>query len=165
MGYTLEAFVGRSALSEAARSREPVIVPAQLPQGFVLVPLTDEIHDSFPLSTTTPYPQLYKLSPALAEWAQKLSHRGAIAYLEAEFFGGTGTHAAIVWNGGQVTLGPLHTEARWNARELISPPIRENAFNRALRHLDVIVGDAGDEFDALGLGRHRSTDAWLKTAG
>src|SRR4030095_3645778 len=110
MGYTLEAFVGRSALSDAARSREPVVVPVPLPQGFVLVPLTDELHDSFPLSATTPHPELYKLSPALAEWARTLSHRGAIAYLEVEFFGGTGTHAAIVWSAGQVALGPLHTE-------------------------------------------------------
>jgi hypothetical protein len=36
--------------------------------------------------------------------------------------------------------------------------------NRALRHLGVIAGDGGDEFDALGLGRHRCTQAWLKTA-
>src|SRR5262245_14863569 len=158
MGYTLEAFVGRRALSDAAHSLEPVVVTVPLPQGFVLVPLTDELHDSFPLSTTTPYREFYKLSPALAEWAQTLSRREAIAYLEAEVFGGTGAHAAIVWDAGEVALGPLHTEVAWNDKELISPPIRENAFNRALRHLGVILGDAGDEFDALGLGSHRHTE-------
>ncbi|MER6666309.1 hypothetical protein ABT256_17340 [Amycolatopsis japonica] len=55
------------------------------------------------------------------------SEHGAVAYVEAEYFGGAGTQFAQVWEGGETILGPLYF----------------------------------DEFDAVGLGRHRSTDEWL----
>jgi hypothetical protein len=34
--------------------------------------------------------------------------------------------------------------------------------NRALRELGVARGEAFDEFDAVGLGKHRHTEDWLK---
>jgi hypothetical protein len=173
MSFTLEVFIARSDVLDSTRGLAPVIVPVRLPRGFVLVPVTNEVHDLFapplwrrgrtpPPSALPPYPELFELSPALAAWAREVSVDGPIAYLEADLFGGAGSHAAIVWSDGEIVLGPLRTENKWEGAEFVGPPTRENAFNRALRHLGVVPGDTEDEFDALTLGRHRSTDDWLK---
>ena len=159
MGYTLEGFIARQTTFDGVV--EPTLAVVDLPQQFVLVPLTDELRDSFPLGTTC-YDSFYKLNSELGVWANELSRAGAIAYLEAELFGGTGTHAAVVWDSGKVAFGPLQTEVRWDGQKIIAPPLRDNAFNQALRFLGVILGDANDEFDALGLGRHRGTEKWAE---
>ena len=44
-------------------------------------------------------------------------------------------------------------------------PLLERAINRAVRHLGVERGGSLYEFDALGLGRHRSNEAWVAEAG
>lgn len=163
MGYTLEAFFAPSTVFDRAKDHRPMMAVVPLAQQFALLPLTDEFRDSF-ASITPAYAAFYKLTPALADWANELSRMGAIAYLEAEFFGGTGTHAAIVWKGGKVVLGPLHTEVRWDGKEIVAPPIRQNAFNQALRYFGVTLGNSSDEFEALELGRHRGTESWAKDA-
>lgn len=83
-----------------------------------------------------------------------------VAYLEAETFGGTGTQAMVLWRDGEVWLGPVTTRAT-AARE----SAEDGAVNQALRHLGVGRPGAIDEFDALGLGRHRHTEDWLTGGG
>jgi len=53
------------------------------------------------------------------------------------------------------------------ARQPVGVVLREIAqwpFNQVLRRLGVLRGEAIDEFDAVGLNRHRSTDDWVKIA-
>lgn len=75
--------------------------------------------------------------------------------LEAEYFGGIGTQGAQVWDGGTVVLGPLHL-----AEGEPFPP-GGSPISRALRRLGTVKHGHLDEFDAVGLGRHRVTDEWL----
>lgn len=59
------------------------------------------------------------------------------------------------WNDGQVVLGPLQLALK-------EPnPASGSPISQALRRLGVVKGDHVDEFDAIGLGRHRDTDDWL----
>jgi hypothetical protein len=74
-----------------------------------------------------------------------MSITGPVAYIEAEFFGGSGGQSAAVWSRGSETMPPIHSR---------------DAINQALRFLGVQIGNAQDEFDALGLGRHRDTRHW-----
>jgi hypothetical protein len=69
-----------------------------------------------------------------------------VAYIEAEFFGGTGGQSAVAWSGGSRVLGPLHAQ---------------EAINETLRFLGVRADGARDEFDAVGLGRYRDTADWI----
>ncbi len=61
----------------------------------------------------------------------------------------------MVWDAGQVVLGHLH-QAEDAAIPDVGTPI-----SRALRRLGVTKGVHQDEFDAVGLGRHRDTEHWL----
>jgi hypothetical protein len=89
----------------------------------------------------------------LAEW----SLRGPVALVEAEFFGGVGSQRAQVWEQGRSVLGPLVLDEDDPAPDVT--PI-----SLALRRLGVEKGEHHDEFDAVGLGRHRTTSAWLTSA-
>lgn len=71
-----------------------------------------------------------------------------LVYIEAEFFGGAGDQAAVVWNNEKIILGPL---------------IEANAINNALRAIGVKLGNFKDEFEALGLGKHRHEEDWLNS--
>lgn len=83
------------------------------------------------------------------------SAAGAVARVEAEFFGGVGEQWATVWEGGAVVLGPLH------APEGEPFPAEGSPISRALRRLGVVAGAGEDEFAAVGLGRCRDTQGWL----
>ncbi|MET7609990.1 hypothetical protein [Streptomyces seoulensis] len=83
------------------------------------------------------------------------SAAGAVARVEAEFFGGLGEQWATVWEGGGVALGPLHLA------EGEPFPAEGSPISRALRRLGVVAGAGEDEFAALGLGRYRATEDWL----
>jgi hypothetical protein len=75
-----------------------------------------------------------------------MSSSCSIAYVEAEFWGGSGVQAGAVWRDGALIWGPA---------------VEDKAINRALSHLGV-VGDVGDEFATLQLGRYRSTEQWIR---
>jgi len=145
MAYCLQALVGKvdvlgKHMSEFQHAR---LVP--LTQGLALIPLTDDLHAE--VGSGGEAERFEKLSPAVEQWAQRISSDGLIAYIEAEFFGGDGSQSAVVWSGGSRVIGPIHSN---------------DAINQALRFLGVQVGDAHDEFDAVGLGQHRDTHDWIK---
>jgi len=87
-----------------------------------------------------------ELPLALRELCSVLSARGPVAYVEAEFFGGSGTQAHALISG---------TDA--DARVTVS----ENAINDALSWLGVQACGGKDKFDSVGLGKHRETDLWI----
>jgi hypothetical protein len=78
---------------------------------------------------------------------EALSQNRTIAYIEAEVFGGSGTQASVIFTNG-VQVG--------------QPIVDHDAISQALRNLGVTKGSAIDEFEAVGLGRHRNTEEWLK---
>lgn len=71
---------------------------------------------------------------------------GLIARVFAEFFGGVGNQQAELYADGQLL------------REF---PAGYSAINLALRELGIVAEPPHDEFDTLGLGRHRHTGQWL----
>ena len=79
---------------------------------------------------------------------------GPIGYLEAEYFGGMGMQWAALWSGGSLVAGP-HVLADGEPFPPAGSPI-----SRVLAELGVERGDHFDEFDAVGLLRHRDTDGW-----
>lgn len=100
--------------------------------GIPFLPITDEGETEMP-------PQLQKL-------CERLSQGRALAYIEAEFFGGAGTQACVLFNDG---------------RPVDQPIVSETAISHALHILGVSKENAYDEFEAVGLGKHRDTESWL----
>lgn len=89
------------------------------------------------------------LTPAVENWVRALPMGLSVAYLETEYYGGEGFERSAVFRDANVILGPLDGAG---------------AVNRALRALGVAPGPGQEEFDAAGLGRHRSLDGWLSEA-
>lgn len=148
MSYTLQAIVGLQQTLRDARAEQ--LVTIALTDMLTMAPLTTQArkhHDIPFLPLTGDGAEFLPESTALL--CRKLSRHGLIAYVEAEFFGGAGEQAHVLFKDG-VGLG--------------SPVIAEGAINQALRHLGVLPGRHHDEFAAVGLGRFRDTDDWTSDA-
>lgn len=140
MTYVLEAVLGRESTLREAAAEWPGAVVVPLRDGLAMVPLTKDVLD---------------LAGELPTW----SARSPVAHVEAEFFGGSGTQRAVLWAGGQITLGPLTVD-----EDEPFPP-EGSPISQVLAALGVRKGDHFDEFDAAGLGRHRWTDDWARDPG
>lgn len=148
MSYEISAFIGRQERLPAVEGAPMQIV--SLAQGMALVPRTLALsgwlrqhHTGVPRTR----PGFEFLSEPVYQLGVRLSAGGAVAYVEGFDFGNVGGQSAIVWSDGRVVMEPLHSF---------------NAIDRALRLLGVEKGGQYDEFDALGLGRHRKTERWIE---
>lgn len=145
MGFCLQAIIGaqQTMLRHAPDFRNAQVVP--LAQGMAMIPLTDELYSEIGVGGEVDF--FYKLSTHVEEWGERISDESPVAYIEADFFGSIGDQSALVWRDGSRCLGPLHTG---------------NAINDALHLLGARGNSPLDEFDSVGLGRHRDTAAWLE---
>lgn len=157
MGYRLNAVVAeapllRCAIRGLARAR-----PVALHQDLALLPVTCDLVDQDDDIMADDPPGFLLLTDWLVERIAACSAHGPLAYLEADFFGGVGSQQAVVWEQGEIALGPLHQPVGAFASQGGSP------LSQALRHLGVATGPGDlDEFDASGLGTHRSTEKWAE---
>ena len=132
----------------------------ELPQGYGLLPITSEVSGRLGGADVKPFGDVFWfLSGGIEALARRISLAGAVAYLEAEIFGGTGTQAMVLWCGGEVCLGPAVTLFTSEVPDRLSSP--QWAFNQAFRQLGADRDGAFDEFEALGLGRWRHTEDWV----
>src|SRR5262249_47488117 len=145
MAYTIQGVVAKAGVFPTPLLGHLKII--NLEQGIEMVPLTTRAqrHYGFPFCPLTD-DGAADLPQALAELCCQLSCHGTVAYIEAEIFGGMGTQAHAIFNGG-AALGPA--------------VVSEFAINEALHALGVRTSGAFDEFGAVGLGKHRHTDEWL----
>ena len=146
VSYTLQAIIGNVDTLGAVLGNLPSVA---LPQRKLLIPLTDEVRAANGHIPFLPFTDEgeHRIPASLATLCEKLSARGRIAYLEAEFFGGSGAQGMLVAEHGKVIMGP---------------EVHPSAINSALRTIGVVTGDARDEFDALGLGERRDTSHWIR---
>jgi hypothetical protein len=152
MGYELQAIIGReAAISRAAKAvSKAVVVP--LEQELLMIPLGEDLHDElqtrFAGGEGDHSDHFIYLSVAVAEWIAEASEKGPLAYVEADYFGGIGKQSSVVWKEGKVILEPAHGE--------------RGPINRALRALGVRAQPNKDEFETVGLRRHRDMEDWLE---
>ncbi|QFZ19662.1 hypothetical protein [Saccharothrix syringae] len=155
--YCLEAVVaGEAVLRELAGSVRQARIVA-LDGHVSLLPMTDAFSDAVTVAGAPRLDGFRKIPAGFEAVLAACSAVGPVAYVEAEFFGGVGVQSAQVWERGEVVLGPLHVEDEPH-------PAEGNPISRALRRLGVARGGHFDEFDAVGLGRHRRTGDWLPLA-
>jgi hypothetical protein len=156
VGYVLEGVIGSEpVLRPCCEFAHAVMAP--LAGGLYLLPMTgvlfDEIRRRQPGAPGFPECRLFPagLEHSLAGWSKS----GPVAYVEADYFGGTGMQSAIVWDGGELVPGLVITaEVTVDFRPGRSP------ISRALRQLGVATDGTVDEFDTIRLGRRRRTEDW-----
>jgi len=151
MGHTVQAFIARAEVFQAAGRRPEAARVVSVGQGFALLLNTDALSDGVGGGGELPYQEFYKLSRGLANLAAEWSAGGAVAYFETDYWGGEGKQAAMLWERGEIVYGP--------AKATLGP------INDVLRRMGVGRGTAQDEFDAVGLGRCRDNEDWMAHPG
>src|SRR5581483_12196107 len=100
-----------------------------LEQGFAFLPLDNDL-----------YEEVYKINRKPLIWLARLFKPVPIAWIETDYFGGFGTKSAILWKDGK----------KKRFREAFG------GIDKAMHELGVVCKGDKDEFDTLGLGRHRT---------
>lgn len=149
MAFDLNAVLGKRELLETLAGRHGIPVAA-LGQGFGLIPLTSQVVEvlvggSAPVDHRT---RQHRLDEVFKDW----SAHGPIVHATGETHGGIGEQTARIWRDGVMVFAQQGSAG--------SGPI-----SMALLRLGVTGGRIGwDEFDVVGLGRHRTTDKWFDAA-
>ena len=144
MGYEIRAVIGRQEQIATLRAYEGVRAVVLADPAFALVPMTDALFDAVNAGaavTRDLSDEFEFLSTAVTRWVKDGSRTGRLIYVEAEYFGGTGAQSAIGFARGEVSLAAAKAEG--------------GPINAALRFLGVVQALGRDEFDTVGLGRHR----------
>lgn len=160
VGFRLQAVIAREHVLRELAGHVPEARIVALGQHLSLLPMTDEYHDAIAISGAPKIDAFWRAPAGFAHALIACSATGSVAYVEAEYFGGTGTQAAQVWLAGKVTLGPLSHDGNEPFSATEPSPI-----SQALRQLGAVAGGHFDEFGAVGLGRHRDTEDWLPISG
>ena len=145
MAYTLQAIIAPSSAFEGKTFGGSM--PISLAQNFCILPFTNE----FLCQQKLPANPLMdgdteNTFQTIREFCAQTFPQDRIAYIEAEFFGGSGTQGHVVFEKGKI---------------ISEIQIHNKAINEALKFLGVSVSGHDDEFAALNLGKHRNTENWL----
>ncbi len=114
------------------------------------MPLDDDTLDAFGFDFGQTIDGFIYLCPDFLEFLTRLSCHGPLIYLETDYFGGMGSQAAAAFSDGSI-LPP-------------SPLSGGGAINSVLRSIGVAATTGRDEFDYIGLSRHRHTSDWIEVA-
>jgi hypothetical protein len=150
MGHFVTGIVAKPETLGAFAEKCSLHQPIPLSGGLAILPLRDEDLDSFLKPPITGYAEGFiYLSEQLVHELEVASVGGTIMYFETEYFGGRGSQGAVVFQNSTVVLGPKSAE--------------HGPINEALSYLGVrVVAPAHDEFETVGLHRHRHTEDWLE---
>jgi hypothetical protein len=141
---------------EAIGAAHDIGRPAPLEFGLGFLPLDDENLDTIVPLAEAPErnpdaddgEDWNYLFPALIDWCAAQSKATRLAYIETQYWGGTGGQGAAVFDGGATIWGPELGDG-------LSGPV-----STALAMLGVTKGAALDEFEAAGIPRQRSNEGW-----
>jgi hypothetical protein len=165
MGSRIEAIIYDGATMPAALP--PGLSTAALAGRLTMLPVTDEVARGLDQAATGDdriNPAWVLLRQPVAALARQMSAGRRTLYIVGETFGGEGTQEAIGWQDGRLWYGPSGTcdiEADLEpGYHLISR--FDGAINAGLRRLGVRASGGLDEFETIGLTRHRHTEDWTR---
>lgn len=163
--YELSAVIADFELLRGCIAGADPVPVAVLRQGLGLVSARDVPTGEACGSTGVrpePGEPLALVSPAFEAVAARWSRHGTVAYVDADFAGGAGRQAAVVWRAGARLWGPAYdTEFR--------EPRPDWPINHALALLGAVPRDQSssssgpayaDLFHRVGLGWERGMDGW-----
>jgi hypothetical protein len=156
--HDVDALIAKADNLTAAVGRFGTAIVCSLAQGFSLVPITDALEEELvvhqPRARDIITKPLQYLSDGLQTLAMEISHQTPVAYISTYYFGGQGGQDAVVWDNGNVRFSP--------STEDYSQVWPNSPISQALRMIGVVAEEGQDEFDSLGLGKHRKTHQWAE---
>lgn len=147
MGYYFRGIISNHEISNLIKTKLRNVCIIHLYNNLVTIPLTDELYDEINENQGVSFSHYEYLTDRVGLLCSDLSTICTIAYIEAEYFGGIGLQNGIVWNNEQV---------------IYEETTSENAINKSLVYLGIKKLEGRDEFDTVGLGRHRFIDDWIR---
>ena len=158
--HDVKALIAKSEkLTARARQFESAIV-CPLVQGFSLLPITDALakeltayQSDTKVALTKP---IQEFSDGLHALAIEISYDSPVAYVTTFYFGGRGGQDALVWSKGDLRFSP--------ATQGYDQSWPNTPISQALRVIGVVAEKGKDEFDTVGLGKHRETHQWAELA-
>jgi hypothetical protein len=148
--HIVTGLIANPSVLDAFSRRHSLHQPVALRGELAMLPLREvDLHSFRDVPSHGETKGFEYLSKQLVEELRRSSCDGPLMYFETEYFGGLGTQGAAVFQDGEPIFGPMSAE--------IGP------INHALQLLGVRVEPpARDEFETMGLGRHRNTEGWLE---
>lgn len=146
MGHSVHLIIGQGEAVAAFLRQWPGSRGVELRAGWLAIPVDQALYDAIEAKHPGAVrPSGLDVSPfGLSEaLAAATAKGGGLAYIETEYFGGTGGQSATAFVDGQQVMAPQ--TARGGAGPI----------NQALRRIGVARTEA-DEFDTIGLGERRS---------
>jgi len=159
MGHNIRAFLGENdSINSLAKNWRSS--PVQLSQGLSMLLLTDKLFDditeSVNIHNTITIDGFTYLTSSIMFILEKYSQNGKLAYFETDYFGGTGTQSAVIFENG-ILLKTYKSDIDDIDTATPSPDrFLDKPINTVLRQFGVIRMAALDEFDTLGLGNYRN---------
>jgi hypothetical protein len=145
MTHSVRLIIGREGGIAAFLQAWPGTRAVELAGGWQAIPVDDALYDA----VAAAHPDAVRaealdFAPAGldAALAAATAEGGGLAYVETEYFGGTGGQSAMAYVDGSVKMEPARAE--W------AGPI-----NQALRRIGVVPEGEKDAFDTIGLGERR----------
>jgi hypothetical protein len=135
MTHHISGFIGPTEhlKTQTKELKNAKVIP--LAQGLAFLPLGNEL-----------YEEIWKINRKPMMWLARKLKSIPIAWIETDYFGGFGEQSAVLWKDGK----------RRRYRERYGGNI-----DAAMIELGVVCESDKDEFDTLGLGKHRTNDSWL----
>jgi len=147
MAYVLKAFIGKKKNLKGIEKEYQSAKIVELKNNYCIIPVTNSLFNEINkmrLSTKTNF--YFYLTKDFENDILEIVLNKKIAYVESEYFGGNGGHLGVVWeNGKRIYDGKLH----------------KKTLNEILKVLGVKKSLFKDEFETLGLNKHRFTENWL----
>lgn len=157
MSFELRALIGARSVLEPIAARLSGARLAELTESLAMLPMSSALEAGLSPEDRSPALDGLRLGVKLAALAKEASTAGPLVYAEADYSPGRDFQAAVLWNGGRLVSAPRADRAAWDPRE---PAMVERPVNAALRALGVQRGDYDDEWDAVALARHATTESW-----
>jgi hypothetical protein len=148
----------------------PVAVPGcpvAVPGGLMMLPVTDDLAADLAAWLEDADDGGHGVGPGwvllrqpVTALARRLSAGGRALYVVGETFGGPGIQEAAGWRDGELWYGPCGTSDIGADLELGCRVVRreDSAINVGLRALGVRARLGSDEYETIGLTRHRHTE-------
>jgi hypothetical protein len=163
MGSYIEAVIFDRA--DAAPAVPDGFAIVRLTADFGMLPITgDQVGRLDPVAAGDDrIPPDWMLRQPVAALARSISADRAVVYIHSETFGGPGTRQAIAFRFGKLLYGPAATS---DIEADLEPGYHlawghNNAVNSGLRAIGVVASDDLDEYETIGLTKHRTTEEWL----
>ena len=144
MAYDFNGCIGAENVCKKIVKKFSELKMVHLYEDLFIVPMPDEFLNSLSANDTEIIPNFGYLTSRMANTFFELSSDCTFAYLEAEYFGGTGGKRAVVYENMKIAFQDF----------------TEDAFNIVLRHFGINKKNSFDEFEEVGFGEYRSTEDW-----